>query len=315
MTNLFCATLLGTLLLASADVGDARCATRVVAQDGSGVTESIWDAVDLSSPGDSILIQPGVYSEQRQYEISAGTFASTLLGIRISDLTLIGAHPDSVKLLDPAGLSSPKSGAYGFVASPQANGYRVSGISVAGAAEGFRLLASGSVANVQASSCHIGMTCAEANSIAIENSESHGVSVGILAFQIGVLSLQQLTVTSSSIGLGLQAVNDAQIYDVAIEKSGLAMTLQSGSTATASRLLVTPACGNGISLNDSSSLQLRRSQISAFSTSFIGAGASHLDARRSVFDTATYTGFDLSGGTTTQVNYYVGGFFGLSGPP
>ena len=243
-----------------------------------------------------------MYTEQRQYEYATGLFAPALLGFQIPNLTIIGAHRDSVQLLDPLGVHSSKAQTYGVIASPQASGYRVSGLSVAGVREGFRLLASGSLSSSRASASNIGVLCAESGLIAVEDTETHGAVAGLFAILMEELRVQGLFVNDSVIGIEIQSTSDAQINDAIVVESGLGIQVDASSTAVARGLTVTPTCGNGISLNGGSTLQLRRSFISAFSTSCIGSGASHLDARGTVFDTA-FIAFDLTAGTTTQVNH------------
>ena len=74
----------------------ADAATIVVAKDGTGDFEVIQDAVDAAAAGDTIFVRPGVYAESRGFQFDPGLFGETFVGITTPNLTLIGAHRDSV---------------------------------------------------------------------------------------------------------------------------------------------------------------------------------------------------------------------------
>lgn len=84
------------VLATGSGYGPADAATIVVAKDGTGDFEVIQDAVDAAAAGDTIFVKPGVYTESRGFQFDPGLFGETFVGVTTPNLTLIGAHRDSV---------------------------------------------------------------------------------------------------------------------------------------------------------------------------------------------------------------------------
>jgi hypothetical protein len=79
-----------TLLLPYSSV---HSATWFVARDGSGDFSTIQEAIEVASPGDSVLIGPGRYTEHGPFQLGA-TNLDTYVGVDVPNLTIKGAGAD-----------------------------------------------------------------------------------------------------------------------------------------------------------------------------------------------------------------------------
>lgn len=104
------------MLLCAAIVSDANGATWRVERDGSGDFTTIQPAVDGASPGDTIRIGPGRYTEHRPFSPSGIWSRETYVAITVDNLTIIGAARDSV-IIGPDVANVQDSGPLGVVTS------------------------------------------------------------------------------------------------------------------------------------------------------------------------------------------------------
>lgn len=143
-------------MLLGTSPGAAR--TWRVERDGSGDFTTIQPAVDACAPGDTVLIGPGRYTESSvfAYDNEFGQ-GETYVGVAVSNLTLIGAHRDSVVIgpdvpnfdgFDPKGIA---------MQSGTAQHLRIERLTVQYVREGLRLRARAEVLDCAVNGCEIGV--------------------------------------------------------------------------------------------------------------------------------------------------------------
>lgn len=72
-----------------------------VEKDGSGDYTAIQPAVDNASPGDTILVGPGRYTEHQSFAPSGQVFFDTYVAVTVDSLTIKGTNRDAV-IIGPA---------------------------------------------------------------------------------------------------------------------------------------------------------------------------------------------------------------------
>jgi hypothetical protein len=86
-----------SLLVAFSFVEMSQASTWRVERDGSGDFTTIQPAVDVSAPGDTILIGPGNYTEAHSVQLNGFSLPTDVfVNVLVGDLTFIGSDANEV---------------------------------------------------------------------------------------------------------------------------------------------------------------------------------------------------------------------------
>lgn len=132
----------------------AAAETLRVSKDGSGGFSVIQDAVDAAAPGDTILIGAGHYTEFSDFQLDCCQTMRTYVGVPIENLTIIGAHRDSV-IIGPPDHVVEKETIIGMRLEAS-RGFTIMNLTVQQGQYGMRVMDSARIQNVRFRDCWIG---------------------------------------------------------------------------------------------------------------------------------------------------------------
>jgi Right handed beta helix region len=97
ITNFLLLGVIVSLVVAIPFVDRSQASTWRVERDGSGDFSTIQPAVDVSAPGDTILIGPGNYTEAHSVQLNGFTWPTDVfVDVLVGDLTFIGSDANEV---------------------------------------------------------------------------------------------------------------------------------------------------------------------------------------------------------------------------
>ena len=134
----------------------AQSTTWRVAKDGSGSFTVIQDAVNVSAPGDTILIGPGRYDETAPYYLINSWTAETCVGVGIENITLLGEDRDSV-IIGPSTPNYSGNGPHGIVSQIGIQHFFIENLTVENWYLGMTVFGQVSVENCKIFGCDIGI--------------------------------------------------------------------------------------------------------------------------------------------------------------
>jgi len=144
---------LGFLLVQS-----AAGTTWQVRKDGLGHATVIQDAVDMSAPGDTVLIHPGRYLDYEPYDYGALT-EDTYVIVTIPDLTIRGTDRDSVIIGPDEYLWESGTEPNGIANISTAVNTRIENITIDNVVQGIVLNGSGVASECTMRGNYLGFTC------------------------------------------------------------------------------------------------------------------------------------------------------------
>ena len=158
MRNYLCNHGLATFLLISMMAFPAEAITRRVAQDGSGDFLTIQPAIDASSPGDTVSIAPGRYTDFAPFQ--TGAIREDCFGaITVDSLTIIGDSAESV-IVGPETQDWTPNGPWGFATLyPTTTFTRIENVGFVNVMTGILASGGGEFFDIQINDVDIGISC------------------------------------------------------------------------------------------------------------------------------------------------------------
>jgi len=265
--------------------------TWLVEQDGTGQFSMLQDALDAAAPGDSILVGPGSYPEQRPFLIDCCEEVPASIGVAVSDLTIIGESRDSV-ILGPSDLGETLNTGIATRAA-EVTGLRVENLTIQNVFEGtYYYLKQAQLNNLRFVGCVTGVyslvsseisieSCAfedspypssvaidvrDGTSLSVANCTISGFSIGVSAIDSENISVSGSTITSEGYGINLYG-SSARIFTSTISSmSEFGVRVAGGESAEFSGCRIS---------GDQSAMRMQEagSVISRYSTYFGGSTA------------------------------------------
>jgi len=184
-----------------------------VAKDGSGSFTIIQDAVNVSSPGDTILIGPGRYDETAPYYLINSWTAETCVGVDVENITLLGEDRDSV-IVGPSTPNYSGGGPYGIVSQIGIQHFTLKNLTVENWYLGMTVVGQVSVVNCRIVGCDVGIYGFTENGLLVDSCYFIDCVPGILTFDpTQDLVVQNCTFSDNRPGVSLVSSPNSLVTD------------------------------------------------------------------------------------------------------
>jgi hypothetical protein len=233
-----CTLNLACLICAIAAGSSAQAATWRVERDGSGDFITIQAAVNASTPGDSIRIGPGRYSEMSTFSFP-GLTVQTVVGIQRGPLTLLGAGAEQV-VLGPAAPIPGAGDVEGISIQTGILGVVIEGLAAENLQDG--ILAAGDFVTRDCTfrgHSRGGVTTELVRNVVIESCFLWNNYYGALDFLSANVSITDCTVADHNFGMDLSGTSSADVRGCRVLRGHVGVQFDQGTRGTIANCLFT----------------------------------------------------------------------------
>ena len=220
-----------------------------VEKDGSGDYTAIQPAVDNASPGDTILVGPGRYTEHQSFAPSGQVFFDTYVAVTVDSLTIKGTNRDAV-IIGPAVPNIVGFDPTGIMTSVYLSKMTVSTLTVENVYGGIYPFVGTLIDNCVFHGCGLGISSACNSGLIVRNSRFvECIDSGIAVFdETPATIIEDCEFGQCSCGVAVIGAQYALIRDCVFQGGAAGVQYESGATGTIERCRFVDQISSGIAV-------------------------------------------------------------------